>query len=107
MDFSKKDLVALSQYLIFNTIEYQDQNISDNPFNGKNIAVTGKLNSFNRDSINAKLESLGAKPVSSVTSKTDYLINNDVTSQSSKNKKANELNIPIITEARFLKMIGE
>ena len=107
MDFSKKDLVALSQYLTFNTDEYQHQNIADNPFNGKNIAVTGKLNSFNRDSINAKLESLGAKPVSGVTSKTDYLINNDATSQSSKNKKANELNIPIITEAQFLKMIGE
>ena len=107
MDFSKKDLVALSQYLIFNTDEYQHQNIADNPFNGKNVAVTGKLNSFNRDSINAKLESLGAKPVSGVTSKTDYLINNDATSQSSKNKKANELNIPIITEAEFLKMIGE
>lgn len=107
MDFSKKDLVALSQYLIFNTDEYQHQNIADNPFNGKNVAVTGKLNSFNRDSINAKLESLGAKPVSGVTSKTDYLINNDATSQSSKNKKANELNIPIITEAQFLSMIGE
>jgi DNA ligase (NAD+) len=71
------------------------------------VAVTGKLNSFNRDSINTKLESLGAKPVSGVTSKTDYLINNDSTSQSSKNKKANELNIPIITEAEFLAMIGE
>lgn len=107
MDFSKKDLVALSQCLIFNTDEYQHQNIADNPFNGKNVAVTGKLNSFNRDSINAKLESLGAKPVSGVTSKTNYLINNDSTSQSSKNKKANELNIPIITEAEFLAMIGE
>lgn len=107
MNFSKKDLVALSKYLTFNTDEYRGQNIADNPFNGKNIAVTGKLNSFNRDSINAKLESLGAKPVSGVTSKTDYLINNDSTSQSSKNKKANELNIPIITEAEFLQMIGE
>ena len=107
MDFPKKDLVALSKYLTFNTDEYREQNIVNNLFNGKNIAVTGKLNSFNRDSINAKLESLGAKPVSSVTSKTDYLINNDSTSQSSKNKKANELNIPIITEAEYLKMIGE
>ena len=107
MDFSKKDLVALSQCLTFNTDEYQTQNIADNPFNGKNVAVTGKLTQFTRDSINAKLESLGAKPVSGVTSKTDYLINNDSTSQSSKNKKANELNIPIITEAQFLSMIGE
>ena len=107
MDFSKKDLVALSQCLTFNTDEYQHQNIADNLFNGKNVAVTGKLTQFTRDSINIKLESLGAKPVSGVTSKTDYLINNDATSQSSKNKKANELNIPIITEQDFLQMIGE
>jgi DNA ligase (NAD+) len=107
MDFSKKDLVILSQVLTFNTDEYQGRNIADNPFNNKNVAVTGKLTQFTRDSINAKLESLGAKPVSGVTSKTDYLINNDATSQSSKNKKANELNIPIITEDQFLSMIGE
>ena len=107
MDFSKKDLVALSQVLIFSTDEYQELNIANNPFNGKNVAVTGKLTQFTRDSINAKLESIGAKPVSGVTSKTDYLINNDATSQSSKNKKANELNIPIITEQEFLQMIGE
>ena len=107
MDFSKKDLIALSQCLTFNTDEHQTQNIADNPFNGKNVAVTGKLTQFTRDTINAKLEGLGAKPVSGVTSKTDYLINNDSTSQSSKNKKANELNIPIITETQFLSMIGE
>ena len=81
--------------------------VKENPLNGKNVAVTGKLNHFTRDSINAKLESLGAKPVSGVTAKTNYLINNDSTSGSSKNKKANELNIPIITEDEFLKMIGE
>ena len=107
MNFSKKDLVALSQCLTFNTDEYKEQNIVDNPFNGKNVAVTGKLTQFTRDSINVKLESLGARPVSGVTSKTDYLINNDFTSQSSKNKKANELNIPIITESQFLSMISE
>jgi DNA ligase (NAD+) len=81
--------------------------IKENPFNGKSVAVTGKLNHFTRDSINAKLESLGAKPASGVSAKTDYLINNDPTSSSSKNKKANELNIPIITEEQFLNMIGE
>ena len=80
---------------------------TENPFNGKSVAVTGKLIHFTRDSINAKLESLGAKPVSGVTSKTHYLLNNDPTSGSSKNKKANELNIPIITEEEFLQMIGE
>ena len=71
------------------------------------MAVTGKLVHFTRDTINAKLESLGAKPVSGVTAKTHYLINNDPTSGSSKNKKANELNIPIITEEEFLEMCGE
>lgn len=81
--------------------------ITDNPFNGKSVAVTGKLIHFTRDSINAKLESLGAKPASGVTAKTHYLINNDPTSSSSKNKKANVLNIPIITEEEFLKMCGE
>jgi DNA ligase (NAD+) len=81
--------------------------IKGSPFNGKSVAVTGKLIHFTRDSINAKLESLGAKPASGVTAKTHYLINNDPTSNSSKNKKANELNIPIITEDEFLEMIGE
>lgn len=80
---------------------------AENPFNGKSVAVTGKLIHFTRDSINAKLEGLGAKPASGVTAKTHYLINNDPTSSSSKNKKANELNIPIITEEQFLEMIGE
>lgn len=91
----------------FNFIVETKVEAKENPFNGKSVAVTGKLNYFTRDSINIKLESLGAKPASGVTAKTDYLINNDPTSSSSKNKKANELNIPIITENDFLKMIGE
>lgn len=50
------------------------------------------------------IESLGGKVTGSVTSKTNYLINNDVTSTSSKNKKANELGIPILSEEAFLQM---
>lgn len=91
----------------FNFIEEITVEVKENPFKGKSVAVTGKLNTFTRDSINVKLESLGAKPASGVTAKTDYLINNDPTSSSSKNKKANELNIPIITEDEFLKMCGD
>ena len=91
----------------FNFIVEEKTVVVENPFNGKSVAVTGKLTHFTRDSINAKLESLGAKPASGVTAKTHYLINNDPTSSSSKNKKANELNIPIITEYEFLKMCGE
>lgn len=79
--------------------------ITESPFNGKSVAVTGKLIHFTRDTINAKLESLGAKPVSSVTKQCSYLITNE-TSGSSKYKKAVELNIPIINEEMFLNMIG-
>ena len=91
----------------FHFVKQESKEVSENPFMGKSVAVTGKLIHFTRDSINAKLESLGAKPASGVSAKTDYLINNDPTSGSSKNKKANELNIPIITEDEFLNMIGE
>ena len=91
----------------FNFIEEIKTEVAENPFNGKSVAVTGKLIHFTRDSINAKLESLGAKPASGVTAKTDYLINNDSTSNSSKNKRANELNIPIIDEETFLNMLGD
>ena len=80
--------------------------ITDNPFNGKSICVTGKLNHFTRDSINEKIISLGARAASSVTAKTDYLITNEA-SGSSKYKKAVELNIPIITEEEFLNMLED
>ena len=84
-----------------------EKNIAaENPFNGKTICVTGKLNHFTRDSINEKITSLGAKASGSVSSKTDYLITNEV-SGSSKYKKAQELGIPIITEEEFLGMINE
>lgn len=78
----------------------------ENPFNGKTLCVTGKLNHFTRDSINEKIAELGAKSAGSVSKNTDYLITNEA-SGSSKYKKAVELNIPIITEDEFLNMIGE
>ena len=80
--------------------------VNNNPFTGKTIVVTGKLNHFNRDSINEKIVSLGAKTAGSVSKKTDYLITNEA-SGSSKYKKAIELGVPVITEDEFLKMIGE
>ena len=60
----------------------------------------------NRNEVKAVIEARGGKVTGSVTSKTNYLINNDTTSNSSKNKKAKELNIPIISEEDFLKMLG-
>lgn len=80
--------------------------VKENPFSGKTLCVTGKLNTFTRDSINAKISELGAKAAGSVSKNTDYLITNEQ-SGSSKYKKAVELNIPIITEQEFLNMIGE
>ena len=61
----------------------------------------------NRNELKAKIESLGGKATGSVTSKTDYLINNDTQSSSSKNKKAKELGVPILSEEAFLELIGE
>lgn len=72
---------------------------------GLNFVITGDVERFkNRNEVKALIESLGGKVTGSVTSKTNYLINNDVNSSSSKNKKAKELNIPIITEEEFIKM---
>jgi DNA ligase (NAD+) len=87
-------------------VQRESKVIADNPFGGKTLCVTGKLNHFTRDSINAKISELGAKAAGSVSKNTDYLITNEQ-SGSSKYKKATELNIPIITEDEFLKMIGE
>lgn len=84
----------------------EKQKIAENPFTGKTLVVTGKLNHFTRDTINEKITSLCAKTAGSVSKKTDYLITNEV-SGSSKYKKAMELGIPVITEDEFLKMIGE
>ena len=89
-----------------NFIVTEKKVVKSNPFNGKTLCVTGKLNHFTRDSINAKIAELCAKTASSVSKNTDYLITNEA-SGSSKYKKAVELNIEIITEQEFLNMIGE
>lgn len=78
----------------------------DSPIADKTFVITGSVNHFkNRKELGQKIEELGGKVVGSVSSKTDYLINNDVTSTSGKNKRAKELEIPIITEEEFMAMI--
>lgn len=73
---------------------------------GKTFVITGSLNTYeNRNALKDLIESLGGKVAGSVSAKTDYLINNDVTSNSSKNKKAKELNIQIISEENFNELI--
>ena len=73
---------------------------------GKTFVITGSVNHFaNRGEVKEVIEARGGKVAGSVSKKTDYLINNDTTSNSSKNKKAKELGIPIISEEDFLKML--
>lgn len=72
----------------------------------KTFVITGSLNYYkNRNELVSVIENGGGKVASSVSAKTDYLINNDINSNSSKNKKAKELNIPIITEEDFMKFV--
>ena len=83
-------------------IEREERNTSS-PISGKVFVITGAVEHFaNRDELKSYIESLGGKATGSVSARTDYLINNDSTSNSSKNKKAKELNIPIITEDEFI-----
>ncbi len=73
---------------------------------GKTFVITGSLNHYeNRDALKAAIEAEGGKAAGSVSKKTDYLINNDAASASSKNKKAKELGIPILTEEEFLELL--
>ena len=73
---------------------------------GLTFVVTGDVHHYkNRNELKAYIEQQGGKVTGSVTSKTNYLINNDVNSTSSKNKKARDLGVPIISEKDFLKML--
>lgn len=79
---------------------------TSSPIAGKTFVITGDVKHFkNRKELQAKIESLGGKVSGSVSAKTNYLINNDITSNSGKNKKAKELNVPIISEDEFIEMI--
>ncbi|MCR5108976.1 MAG: NAD-dependent DNA ligase LigA [Lachnospiraceae bacterium] len=74
---------------------------------GKTFVITGSLNRFeNRNALKELIENAHGRVAGSVSSNTDYLINNDINSGSSKNKKAKELNIPIITEDEMVSMLG-
>jgi DNA ligase (NAD+) len=76
------------------------------PFHGMTFVITGSVEHFaNRNELKEFIEERGGKTTGSVTSKTSYLINNDVASNSSKNKKAKELGVPILSEDDFLAMV--
>lgn len=85
-------------HIVVETIDEENQILT-----GKSFAITGSLEHFeNRNQLKEKIESLGGKVTGSVTGKTFALINNDATSNSSKNKKARELGVEIMTEREFL-----
>ncbi len=84
-----------------------EENSEEQIFAGKTFVITGSVEHFaNRSEAKTFIEARGGKVTGSVTKKTDYLINNDKTSTSSKNKKAQELGIPILSEGDFLELAG-
>ena len=88
------------------TIEKEVVEETEQIFAGKTFVITGSLEHFgNRKELQELIESKGGKAAGSVSAKTSYLINNDSLSPSSKNKKAKDLGVPIITEEEFLRML--
>ena len=104
-DYSEMD--ELSKILILETTIVNNEIINNN-LKGKTIVITGKLTNFkNRNELKSVIEKNGGKVVGSISSKTDILINNDVNSTSSKNKTAQKLGIPIISETDFMEQYLE
>lgn len=103
-DYSQMDVI-MDKYVTCAPIEIKEA--QEQLLEGKTFCVTGSLTTFkNRDELKEKIESLGGKVTGSVTSKTSYLINNDLESTSSKNERAKKLGIPIISEEKFLKIFN-
>ena len=100
---NNRKLDHLMSHLVIKKEEKKGEQI----FQNMNFVITGSLEHFdNRNQAKELVESLGGKVTGSVTKKTNYLINNDTTSNSSKNKKARDLGIPVISEEEFLKLAG-
>lgn len=100
-----RDINSLLEEFTFKNVCTQN---TSNKLEGKVFVITGSLNQFaNRDEAKNKIELLGGKVSGSISAKTSYLVNNDINSTSSKNKKAKQLNIPIITEKELISIINE
>ena len=98
--------VLASDYLLINSIT-DDKDSDKLVLDGLTFVITGKVSSFkNRDELKLVIERLGGKVTGSVSKNTNYLINNDVSSTSSKNKTAQSLGIPIISEKTFIETFG-
>lgn len=98
---------ALDELLEELNIEKPEAGADADKLKGKTFVVTGSVNHFNgRSELKEIIESMGGKVAGSVSAKTECLINNDTASSSSKNKKAKELNIPILSEEEFMEKYG-
>lgn len=103
-----EDMSNIADYLAsLMTFESEDNSKTNNSLNGKSFVVTGKVYKFkNRDEVKEAIEKFGGKVTGSVTKSTFALINNDIESNSSKNKKAKELGVRIINEEQLIEMLG-
>lgn len=100
---NKDEFYKLKDEFVFSRSSSNTNNILQN----ETFVITGSLNHYrNRDELVSIIEQLGGRVSGSVSSKTSYLINNDVASTSGKNKKAHDLGIPIISEEEFIQMIS-
>lgn len=105
---NKKLIDEVLQYVTIKEHKEKPEGEQHISLSGLTFVITGDVEKFkNRRELQDKIEALGGKATGSVTSKTSYLINNDPFSNSSKNKKAKELNIPIITEDQFIEQFLE
>lgn len=99
------DIIQLANEFTFET-QKSIMSETTNELENKTFVITGSVKHYqNRDALKADIEAHGGKVVGSISSKVNYLINNDINSTSSKNQKAKSLNVPIISEDQFLEMI--
>ena len=105
-NYAEAKLLA-EHYITFNYAKEESAPFVGTDLSGKTFVITGKLTHFkNRDEIKARIEALGGKVTGSVSKNTNYLINNDVNSTSSKNATAKSLGIPILSEDDFIQTFG-
>ena len=104
--FNNKEFIEEFNKLL-NEITFADVNIGDAKLKDMSFVITGKLENFdNRDALVELIENNGGKVLKAVSNNVNYLINNDINSNSSKNKKAKELGVKIITEEEFLNILN-
>ena len=105
--YIEKNVVIIGNLGKYMNFEKPQVVSGSNSLAGKIFCITGSMNHFaNRDEAKEKIENAGGKVSGSVSAKTSYLVNNDTESTSGKNKKAKELNIPIISEEELIKMLN-